>query len=415
MQIMTTAKTAIVLDTRRKKQNDLYPVKLRITFERKQVYFQTPHDLTEKVFKRVMYGERQTDKEKEVKKKVQAFEDKAAVIIETLPFFTWQAFEKRYFANRAAKDTINMAFGERINELKEAGQISTAVTYECAKNSLNKFAPDAKFIDITPSFLTNYEKDMLSYGNSKTTISMYLRSLRSLFNNAISGGNILPVLYPFRRNESEKDKYEIPEGSNIKKALDMADIENVFKYKTEQGSFKDMAKDYWVFIYLTNGLNVKDLCLLQYKNIEGDTLKFIRAKTSRQKKEKIIQAILQPEAKAVIKKWGNKQKDGNTFIFPVLTGKETPERQRQLIQQLTHVINDNMKKIAEDLKITKPVTTYAARHSFATVLKRSGASMELISEMLGHSNLKTTRSYLASFETETLKHTAKALTAFKNK
>ena len=72
-----------------------------------------------------------------------------------------------------------------------------------------------------------------------------------------------------------------------------------------------------------------------------------------------------------------------------------------------------MKAIAGDLEITKPVTTYAARHSFATVLKRSGASMELISEMLGHSNLKTTKSYLASFESETLKYTTKALTAFK--
>ena len=74
-----------------------------------------------------------------------------------------------------------------------------------------------------------------------------------------------------------------------------------------------------------------------------------------------------------------------------------------------------MKTIAEDLSIKKPVTTYAARHSFATVLKRSGASTELISEMLGHSNLKTTKNYLASFESETLKHTAKALTAFSHR
>jgi site-specific recombinase XerD len=124
---------------------------------------------------------------------------------------------------------------------------------------------------------------------------------------------------------------------------------------------------------------------------------------------------LQPETKAIIEKWGNKKKDGNTFIFPVLTGKETPVRQRQLIQQLTHTINDNMKDIAEDLEINMPLTTYVARHSFATVLKRSGASNELISEMLGHSNLKTTENYLGSFENDTLKDTTKALTTFKRK
>ena len=47
-----------------------------------------------------------------------------------------------------------------------------------------------------------------------------------------------------------------------------------------------MARDYWTFIYLTNGLNVKDLCLLKHMDIDGTTLKFIRAKTIRQKKEK---------------------------------------------------------------------------------------------------------------------------------
>jgi len=201
-------------------------------------------------------------KEKELKKKIQAFEKKANGIIDNLPFFTWQTFEKRYYTNRAAKDILNLAFEERIKELKQAGKISTAVSYECAKNSLNKFAPDVMFIDITPAFLTDYEKNMLGCGNSKTTISMYLRSLRSLFNTAINNNDILPALYPFRRNQNEKDKYEIPEGHNIKKALDMTDIEAVFNYKTERGSTKDMAKDYWIFIYLTNGLNVKDLCLL---------------------------------------------------------------------------------------------------------------------------------------------------------
>ena len=116
---------------------------------------------------------------------------------------------------------------------------------------------------------------------------------------------------------------------------------------------------------------------------------------------------MQPETIAVIAKWGNISKDG--FVFPILDGSETPTRERQLIQQLTHVINDNMKAIAAELKITNPVGTYVARHSFATVLKRSGASMEMISEMLGHSSLSTTKSYLASFETEAVAKAASAL------
>jgi len=410
---MANATTSIFLDTRREKNNGTYPVKLRVTFERKRQYYSTPHNLTEKTFKQVLYGERQSNKEKELKNRIQDYENKASLIIKNLPYFSWQEFEKKYLVNRAAKDTINIAFDEKIKILREAGQISTAVSYECEKKSLDKFKPDAKFIDITPKLLEEYEINMLNNGNSKTTISMYLRSLRSIFNAAISNEDILPALYPFRRNVYEKNKYEIPEGSNVKKALEMAEIKRIFEYKVEKESYKDMAKDFWIFIYLTNGLNVKDLCLIQYKNINGNTLNFIRAKTARQKKEKTIQAILQPEALSIIKKWGNKRKDENTYTFPVLEGTETPERERQLIQQLTHVINDNMKAIAVDLKINKPLTTYVARHSFATVLKRSGASNEVIGELLGHSSLKTTQSYLDSFENETLKKTTKALTAFK--
>jgi site-specific recombinase XerD len=73
-----------------------------------------------------------------------------------------------------------------------------------------------------------------------------------------------------------------------------------------------------------------------------------------------------------------------------------------------------MKRIAKNLEINKEVTTYFARHSFATVLRNSGASMEFISEALGHSDMKTTKSYLAGFEQETIHKTTDALTAFSN-
>lgn len=407
------ATTSLFIDSYHPKANNKCAISLRVTYERKKRYYPIPHHLTKEDFKNIMYGARLTKKAKEIKTKIQDYENKASIIIENLPYFTWHEFEKKYFANRAAKDSIKIAFEERIKALKDGGQISTAVSYECAKKSLDKFSPNLKFIDITPKLLEEYEISMLSKGKSKTTISMYLRSLRSVFNSAISNEDILPALYPFRRNVYEKNKYEIPEGSNVKKALGLSVIKQIFDYKAKKGSYKEMAKDYWLFIYLTNGLNVKDLCLIQYKNIEGNSLKFIRAKTARQKKEKMIQAVLQPEALTIIKKWGNKKVDGDTFTFPILNGKETPEKQRQLIQQLTHVINENMRTIAKELKISKPLTTYAARHSFSTVLKQSGASTEVISEMLGHSSLKTTQVYLDSFENETLLKTTKALTAFK--
>ena len=90
------------------------------------------------------------------------------------------------------------------------------------------------------------------------------------------------------------------------------------------------------------------------------------------------------------------------------------ETERKVIKQLTKTINKYMKQIAQELDINKEVTTYFARHSFATVLKNSGASIDFIKEALGHSDTKTTQSYLAGFDQKTIHTTTDALTAFNN-
>jgi site-specific recombinase XerD len=407
---MGTVKTATILDTRKIKMDHTYPVKLRVTFERKQQYYSTPYNFTDNDFERIMFGKKLSEDEKVLKKKITAFENKAIDIINNLPFFTWQLFEKHYLINRGAKDSINFAFSEYATELRKTGRIGTAVSYECAQNSLEKFATGLRFADINPDFLRRYESWMLEKGNSITTVGIYLRSLRTLFNNSISEGMLTKEYYPFG-----KKRYEIPTANNIKKALSINDIAKIYNYKPEPESMTDRAKDYWLFMYLCNGINVKDMSLLKYENIKGEVLEFERAKTARTKRNiEPIRVVITSEVNSIIEKWGNKPKERNTFIFPILEKGLAPERERQLIQQITHVINFHMKAVAKTLGITTDVTTYVARHSFATVLQRSGTSTEFIREALGHSNVRTTQSYLAGFEDESKKEIVKALTAFKN-
>ena len=117
---------------------------------------------------------------------------------------------------------------------------------------------------------------MLGNGNSITTAGIYLRSLRTLFNIAIAEGLLTKEYYPFG-----KRNYEIPTSNNVKKALTLKDIGTIYKHKLEPGSPAERARDYWIFMYLCNGINVKDLCLLKYDNIKGDVLEFERAKTIR--------------------------------------------------------------------------------------------------------------------------------------
>ena len=130
--------------------------------------------------------------------------------------------------------------------------------------------------------------------------------------------------------------------------------------------------------------------------------------------QKSISIALTPEIEKIVLDWGNKPVEDDQFVFPILHAGLTPEKELALIQQATKNINDHMKNICKKLGIEKNVTTYTARHSFSTILKRSGASTEFISESLGHTNLNTTERYLDSFDDDQKQHWAKALTNFKN-
>lgn len=403
------ASTAIVQDTRRPKKDGTFPIKLRVTLDREQKYYTTPLSLTIEDFEKTQ-GARPRNEFKDISLRLQAIESKAAGIVQQLPLFTWLTFEKFFLGNTAAGSSLTDAFTQYAKELRTEGRIGTAVSYECARSSLHKFSPNTKLADITAEFLRRYEKWMVGNGNSITTVGIYLRSLRTIINNAIAEGSLRKELYPFGRK-----KYEIPLANNVKKALSLKDIAAIYYHQPEAGTYGDMSKDYWIFMYLCNGINVKDMTLLKYGNIKGEVLEFHRAKTARTKRKvEPIRVSLVDDLKEIIKKWGNERIADSTYIFPILGEGLTAERERQLIQQLTGVINDHMRAIARELGIESDCTTYAARHSFATILQRSGVSTEFISEALGHSNVKTTQNYLAGFEDESKKETIKALTAFKN-
>ena len=99
--------------------------------------------------------------------------------------------------------------------------------------------------------------------------------------------------------------------------------------------------------------------------------------------------------KQIIDRWGNPDKSPGNYIFPFLDEYDTPIEQKKRVQDITRRINKRLKKIGNALNISG-ISTYTARHSFASVLKRSGANIAYISESLGHSDLKTTENYLAS-------------------
>ena len=248
---------------------------------------------------------------------------------------------------------------------------------------------------------------MIGKGNSITTVGIYLRSLRAVYNLQ----SIDKSVYPFGVGKS---KYTIPSSKNIKKALTVREIGMIYNYEAERNSTKEMAKDYWLFLYLCNGMNVKDFCLLKWENITENILSYKRAKTTRSQKEsKKISVALKPESIEIMKKWGQPSLNKKAYIFPHIDSKMDAEKKMATYKNLVKLINKYLKQIAIEVGINK-VTTYYARHSFATVLKRSGAKYEMISELLGHSSVSVTESYLDSFENEHIQKETDILTlAFK--
>lgn len=167
-------------------------------------------------------------------------------------------------------------------------------------------------------------------------------------------------------------------------------------------------------MYLCNGINTADLVRLKYKNIVDGEICFVRQKTERTTSTiKEIHAIVTPEMQAIIDRWGSERKSGN-YIFPCINDEEDALTPKKRTKDFTKRINKRMKMIGEALGIDG-ISTYTARRSYATVLKRSGANIAYISESLGHNSLKTTESYLASFEKEERQKNAALLTNFRNK
>lgn len=413
------AKAELYLDTR-EKADGLCNVKVRVYFNRKYLYYSTNIDLKpaprnkegeiigKSELEKILTAVRRTDEQKEINTKLTTYLTKAEKIINKLDTaFSFEKFDEMYLEGRDVFGSVSYAFDKHIRDLETEGRIATAINYRASITSLESYKKNLKFTDITPSFLKKYERWMLDEGKSVTTVGIYLRALRSIFNQQ----DIDRKLYPFGSG-----KYEIPSGKNIKKALTLEEIARIYNYEADPGSTEEMARDYWIFLYLCNGMNVKDFCSLKWSDIDGDVLTYRREKTKRTRKDaKKITVSLKPETMNIINKYGIRSMVPGDYIFPHYYKGITAIRKQEVSQQLIKTINKYMKRISGKVGIKQNVTTYYARHSFATILKRSGADVSMISDLLGHSNVNVTENYLDGFEDDQIKRQTDVLLSFNKK
>jgi len=145
------------------------------------------------------------------------------------------------------------------------------------------------------------------------------------------------------------------------------------------------------------GMNFSDIAKLEWSNIDNDRVYYTRSKTGKNYNVKLL-----PPAIEILDHYRAIKTD--KYVFPILNENihKTAISIDNRIEKLNKQTNSDLKEIGKEKKIQLNLTTYVARHSWATILKRSGASTTQISEGLGHDTEKTTQTYLDSFENETL-------------
>ncbi len=399
-----------MLDTRILNKKNLYPIKLQIIFQRVKRLYATNLSCGKEDFVKINSANPRSQY-KQTKLLLNEIEKKAIDAINSLsPFFSFEDFKDLMFPKQKEKikhKDLEGYFNAYIKELKEQSKIKTAINYECSLHSLQNFKKAIDFKDLTPTFLKSYEIAQTTKGNTTTTVSFYLRCLRTIYNVAIKDGVCTQENYPFG-----KGRYTVPKGNNIKKALTKEELKLIFDYVPANDS-EQFAKDMFLFSYCCNGMNMKDIALLKYKDIDKDKVTFIRAKTANSAKTtNPIVVIMNSKAKEILKTYSKKDSTSNTYVFPIFEPHHTPELRKNKLSQTIKNINKWVKVIAKKVGIEKNVTTYFARHTFATILKHSNISTEKISESLGHTSLATTERYLASFEDKDKKEISDLLIAF---
>jgi len=301
--------------------------------------------------------------------------------------------------------TVDDFYKQLINELKEKGQIGNSYAYLSSYDNLKNFNKGRKlnytFSHIDVVFCKKFEDWMRRKGNKDTTISYQFRTLRATFNRAITAKIVSKEKNPF-----SEFKLSHLNTKTMKRALSKSDILKIMDADChDKSELSQLAHDLFCFSYLCGGISLVDMANLTPENIIEGRLIYQRQKTHGS-----INLQLSDRALQIISKYSDYQKKANYFL-PILHHKRhiTPMQKHNRVRKYCLHINQELKQLAKELNITANVTTYVARHSFATILKKSGVNIGIISQALGHQDIKTTQIYLSKFDNEQVDEAMKNL------
>lgn len=388
----------IFLDPRYSKQDGTRAIKIRVTINRQSIEIPTGYTVNPKYWN---VGKMEikpncpdyknvTRLNRIIRDQRQNAEDKIISLQEsgTLPSLTTKEI-RNYLLEKTASDGLLSYAKEVQEELMKAKRFGNARVYRTLFRSINDFlsGKDIALKTVTFKWLKSYETWYLEKDNTINGLSVHMRTLRALVNRAISEGRLSKEAYPF-------EKYVIRNEKTKKRAISEDAINRIKAYQPDSLQ-RERAKDFFLMSFYLMGASFVDLAYMRIHQIHDGRVEYKRKKTGQLHSIKITPALQQ-----ILDKYTDGKLD-NDFVLNVISA-DDEERQYQQVRDELRRYNKRIKEIAKECCITGDITSYAARHSFATIAKYKGVPTAVISQALGHEDSKTTEIYLADFDNSTM-------------
>ncbi len=297
---------------------------------------------------------------------------------------------KDHLAGTKQRDVTVKSFWEQETQrMEKANRHGNARNYKSAMLGIEKYQSlNVPFSTIDYKWLTKLETKLSQKGLKPNSIAVYMRTLRSIFNNAINSDLTDANSYPFKR-------FKIKTGATTPRVITIAELQNFFSYTPNKDDYTHNAWNYGRLIFLLRGINFADLAMLTRDNLKNGRIVYHRRKT-----HKVYSVELLPLAKQILDEYFSEDR---ITLLPILTNEELkavatlPYR----IEQQRKTCNKWLDKVGTALKFNEPVTTYVFRYSHANACKKLGYSKDLISESLGHGyGLAVSSAYLENYNVE---------------
>lgn len=298
-------------------------------------------------------------------------------------------------------------FSMIIEDFRENERWGSAHIYQSALNAFIAFCGDPKFKlkDLSPVALKQFEQYLRQRNCSWNTVATYMRSLRSAYNRCVDDRSVpyVPRLFGHVHTGAR---------TNVKRALPASDLKRLLAWIEDEGEADAEAADLkktavlFALMFLLRGLPFVDLAFLRKADVCGNMLVYRRRKTGR-----MLTVFLPPEALRLIAKIENTDRN-SPYLFPILSIWKNQEAAYREYQSALRLFNYKLAKLSEHLGIHSHLSTYAARHSWATLAYHCEIHPGIISEAMGHSSIAVTETYLKPFQDERIDEANRQIIAF---